>query len=72
MKARIIALAERRRAISRQIKAERSRPSGGWTDNLARLKRLRLALKDELQRLRGRARLQPGQQVVQQEGRIGT
>ncbi len=53
MKARIKALTERRSAISRQIKAERSRPSGAWSDRLVRLKRLRLALKDELQRLRG-------------------
>lgn len=55
IKARIAALAERHSAISRQIKAERSRPSGGWTDNLSQLKRLRLALKDELQRLRGQS-----------------
>ena len=54
MKRRLNALLARHKEVKRQIAAEKRQPSGGWTDNLQQLKRIKLALKDEIHRLRMR------------------
>ncbi|MGB7405621.1 MAG: YdcH family protein [Pacificimonas sp.] len=54
MQARVDALSARHAKLSAKIRKTRARPASAWSAALAKMKRQRLALKDEIQRLRRR------------------